>query len=97
MKQKRVPMAQATKDKISKAHKDKSYERTNETKKKMSEAKLGRTYTLDHRLNMAASQILRSSLLRDTCPVAVALSSEKYDEDTKKILVAKILEKQKVN
>lgn len=96
MKHTRVPMAQATKDKISKSHTD-LYERTDETKRKMSEAKLGRTYTMDHRLNMAASQILRSSSIHNTCPVSVALSSEKYDEDTKKILVEKILAKQRVN
>lgn len=40
-----------------------------QTKKRMSQAKKGRKYTAEHKLNMKVSHILKYSIEKDYCPV----------------------------
>lgn len=94
MKQKRAPMAQATKEKIRNTHLKNAYERSDTTKEKMREAKLGKKFSLDHRLNMSVTHLLKSCRANGNCPITVTLESNRYDEETKKLLIDKILERQ---
>ena len=61
--------------------------KTEVTKQRMSEAKLGRSYTPRHKLNMAVSQILLAAQKRSYCPVLRIQNHPRWSTLKKRLLL----------
>lgn len=57
------------------------YPRTDETRQRMSIAKLGRKYNPSHRLNIRVSQILKWADKKQVCPVLHVMEHRLYSEE----------------
>ena len=63
------------------------------TRRKMSEAKRGRTYTPEHRLNMQVTHILKGCLKNNKDPIEHVSSLKKYSTLEKRAIIKRIIER----